>query len=203
MTLQLPAAQGPPQQQAAQLAQVNSGVNAATALENEARAYFTQYDTNGNGFIEIGELANVCVALRIPSTEVATFFSSNDIDRNGRLDFREFVHCYNAMKIRSQQIAAGTPAVQSAAVQQPRQMVTVPGTVVQSAQHQQILQQQHMIIQQQQQQMLQQAHGPRTVYQQPQYRQQQRSSGYSGMAVGGALWGCGVGACARSPPRCA
>ena len=109
VTLQLPAAQGPPLQM--QQAQVHRGVDAANALENEARAYFTQYDVNKNGFIELGELTNVCTALRIPSTEVANFFQSNDIDRNGKLDFREFVHCYNAMKIRSQQIAAGTPSV--------------------------------------------------------------------------------------------
>ena len=197
VTLQMPAAQGPPAQQAAmQTAQVHRGIDAANALENEARAYFTQYDVNKNGFIEIGELANVCTALRIPNAEVANFFQSNDIDRNGKLDFREFVHCYNAMKIRSQQIAAGTPSVAAQPQPQRQGMVTVPGTVMQSNAQQQMMlqQQQQMMMMQQQQMAMQQAGGPRTVYvQQPvyqqQYRQQQRSGGYSGMAVGGALLG--------------
>ena len=46
VTLQLPAAQGPLKQAVTMQAEVRSGVNAATALENEARAYFTQYDVN-------------------------------------------------------------------------------------------------------------------------------------------------------------
>ena len=114
VTLQMPAAQGPPAQQAAmQTAQVHRGIDAANALENEARAYFTQYDVNKNGFIEIGELANVCTALRIPNAEVANFFQSNDIDRNGKLDFREFVHCYNAMKMLSKGKKSGKSGMES------------------------------------------------------------------------------------------